>query len=88
MPAIPPLLSALYLYSKNFGHNAYVFHIFTKSSYWGIFFSETIRDFYQNAGPVLLILFMLSEFISFVEQSGYMDIKFSMERFINKHILQ
>lgn len=57
VPTSPILLSALYLYSKNFAHNSYLLHIFQKSSYFGLFFFETFYDFYANAGPSLSILF-------------------------------
>ncbi len=57
VPTAPIFLSALYLYSKNFAHNSYLVHIFQKSSYFGLFFFETLYDFYANAGPALFILF-------------------------------
>ena len=62
IPVLPILSSAAYLYSKNFIHNSYMLHIFQKSGYWGVFFFQTIKDFYSNVGPMLFFLFLMSFF--------------------------
>lgn len=76
MLVLPILLSAIYLYTQNFLHNAYLLHIFQKSNHLGIFFFRTINEFYGNVGPALLVLFLTGLF--------YFIFKLFLNRKINK----
>ncbi len=60
VPTGPIFASAAYLYSKDFVHNAYLMHIFQKSSYFGFFITTTFKELYYIFGPVFFTLFIVS----------------------------